>query len=832
MAGTKITIVIDGENKISGVLGDVKQEIGEIATATANADSEGGGFFSTMTAAASGFLAADFGGKVIGAVTTGVSSLFSLSSETTASVGKLQAQLGITKEEAQGLGAVATDVFSNNFAGSLTEASEAVGVVQQQLGGLVSADQLQGITEDAFRLKDAFGVEVPESISATRTLMENFGLTSKEATDFLTTGFQRGLDRSGDFMDTINEYATQFKNGGADAGQFFSVLESGLQGGALGTDKAADAFKEFSLRIADGSSSSADALKSLGIDSKQLWSDMSAGKVTTADAFQQVIAGLNAIEDPVARNAAGVALLGTQYEDLGASGALGLSMTKTALEDMSGATAGLDAQYTSFGAFFTGIWREAQVEMVPVTNALLGMANEALPMVKSAWSGLKDGIQWVMDNGQIVVPVISGIGAAVLISVVPAFVAWAGAAWATAAANIAALAPLAPIILGVGAVVGVLYAAWTNNWGGIQEKTASVVGWFQATIWPWFQTGFAWLGDVALPALSGAFTTGWGIITAAATSAYAWFKDTIWPWLSTGFGWLGSVAIPALGLAFSTGFTLITGYVTTAYAFFRDTVWPWLSTNFGWLGTIAIPALGTAFSTGFGVIKTAVVGVYEWWRDTFYPWLSNTFTEFKAWMGDLEFKWGYAIVLLRGHVQALADRVAQVRDSVMGYINEIKGYWTNGWDVVKNTVSSTWETISGYITGPINTAKGAVDSAIGTIKGYIQSGIDKVNSLIDAINSIPVVPDLPKIPGYASGTVYSKPGMALVGENGPELVGLSAGQRVYNAAQTRIIQSNSRGAVTASAGTVFNITQNIYGGTDADGLSRVIESYQMLGSGL
>lgn len=199
---------------------------------------------------------------VITALATIGAAAFSVASDIQNATVDIQSQLGATGEEAERLGNIAADVWGNNFAGSIGEAADALVLVRRQLGDL-SDQELQRATENAFRLSDTFDVEVPESIDAVNTLMSNFGLTSDEAFDFITSGFQRGLNSSDDFLDSIGEYSTQFSSGGASADQFFSLMESGLQGGMLGTDKAADLFKEFRVRIVDGSDAVRDAASSL-----------------------------------------------------------------------------------------------------------------------------------------------------------------------------------------------------------------------------------------------------------------------------------------------------------------------------------------------------------------------------------------------------------------------------------------------------------------------------------------------------------------------------------------------------------------------------------------
>ena len=58
------------------------------------------------------------------------------------------------------------------------------------------------------------------------------------------------------------------------------------------------------------------------------------------------------------------------------------------------------------------------------------------------------------------------------------------------------------------------------------------------------------------------------------------------------------------------------------------------------------------------------------------------------------------------------------------------------------------------------------------------------------------------IPGYATGTRSAARGLALVGEDGPELVAFGGGERVYNNSDTRGMLSSSRG------GTSINVNVN------------------------
>jgi hypothetical protein len=115
---------------------------------------------------------------------------------------------------------VAQNVWKNNFGADVMEAAATVRQVRQQLAGL-NAEGIQGAAQMALALRDAYGPQTQDTIDAARTFMEDFNLTYQQAFDFIAAGYQRGLDRSGDFLDSITEYAPQFHSAQAGADQFF-----------------------------------------------------------------------------------------------------------------------------------------------------------------------------------------------------------------------------------------------------------------------------------------------------------------------------------------------------------------------------------------------------------------------------------------------------------------------------------------------------------------------------------------------------------------------------------------------------------------------------------
>lgn len=231
---------------------------------------------------------------------------------------KLTAQLGLTKEDAATYGELAGTVYADNFGGSLADVNEAIRTVKLNLGdiGDIGEEAFTQATEAALTLSSVFGVDVAQASEAAGKLVKN-GLAkdSTEAFDILAEGFTSGVDKSGDFLDTINEYSPQFAKLGISGTQMLGILQDGLKGGARNTDVIADAFKEFSLLAIDKTSGAGAAFKALGLNAKQTAKDIAGGGPAAATATQAVLAALLAVEDPMKRNELGLATFGTTWED-------------------------------------------------------------------------------------------------------------------------------------------------------------------------------------------------------------------------------------------------------------------------------------------------------------------------------------------------------------------------------------------------------------------------------------------------------------------------------------------------------------------------------------
>jgi tape measure domain-containing protein len=114
------------------------------------------------------------------------------------------------------------------------------------------------------------------------------------------------------------------------------------------------------------------------------------------------------------------------------------------------------------------------------------------------------------------------------------------------------------------------------------------------------------------------------------------------------------------------------------------------------------------------------------------------------------------------------------------------------WDKIKAAGAALKDFLVNDVWGGIvNNVKWAVNEVIGL-----------VNSLVNKLNSVKInLPkimgggsiglDIPNIPAFAKGTDFFRGGLALVGEQGPELVNLPQGSQVKTNQETKDIMSNN-----------------------------------------
>ena len=362
----------------------------------------------------------------------------------------LAAATGATGEELEGLKDAMETVYTNNYGDSLEDVADAVALVDKNLKGL-SDEELVNVTEAAFALQDAFDYSVEESSRAAATITKNFGVSAEEAYGLIAAGAQNGLDYSGEMIDTINEYSSQFSKLGFTADGMFQLMQSGADSTAWNLDKVGDAVKEFSIRSIDGSKTTVAAFESLGYNAGEMMATFAAGGQGANDAFFEVIDTLMTVEDQVERDALGVALFGTQWEDLGTEAIQAMADASNAAYDTQDALAQINAvQYNDLESQLEGVKRQGEAilrsvgeQLMPyILEALSYVSSTLLPAVEGLLPSIMSSISALLPAISELLPIVVEFGAQLMNDIVPILVDLISAVMPTLSSLLKSLLPV------------------------------------------------------------------------------------------------------------------------------------------------------------------------------------------------------------------------------------------------------------------------------------------------------------------------------------------------------------------------------------------------------
>lgn len=500
-ADGKVIIEIDGDSK------DLREELEQMQD--------------TAKTAAKGAAAAIAG---IAAAMTGTAlAVTSKADEMRRAMNGFAAETGTSRAELSRYQDVLESIYANNYGESFDDIAQSMGQVTRQLGEM-DDDKLQALTEDAITLRDTFDYEVNETVRASKAMMDSFGISGEQAMNLIAAGAQNGLDYSDELIDSIKEYSVQFAKMGLTADDMFRIFQQGTDSGAWNLDKVGDAIKEMSIRVVDGSDTTIEGFTLIGLNADEMAKKFAAGGETARDAFQQTMQALAQMNDPLAQNTAGVDLLGTMWEDLGAEvvGQLG-GITDEAYASADALKEIQSIKYDDLGSVLEGLKRSAELAIVPLGEALIPTFAKAAQnagdsvtqmakslsssRMKNAARSLTDTLGGVIDGlsdfaGE-VVP-LAGEGVILLAEHMDTV---------TKAAGIAATAFVA---FKTAAAVGNLWTGWTT---AVQSATTAIAAYTAAqtagTAATAAGTTALTLKNVAVGALTGRI----GLATAA---QYAW----------------------------------------------------------------------------------------------------------------------------------------------------------------------------------------------------------------------------------------------------------------------------------------------------------------------
>ncbi|MFF2406717.1 phage tail tape measure protein [Streptomyces sp. NPDC058092] len=638
---------------------------------------------------------------------------------------KLAAQLGADPAQAKTLGQAAGKVYSAGYGESVADANEALKSLWQQ--GLVPAGatsaEMAKISKSAMDVASVLGEEVGPTANAVGTMMKNgLAKNADEAMDILVAGTQRGANKAEDLLDTFNEYSVQFKKVGLDGKTAMGLIQQGLQGGARDADTVADAIKEFSIRAIDGSATTIDGFKSIGLNADDMQRKIAAGGPTAEKALGLTLDKLRAIKDPAERSAAAVNLFGTKAEDMGdALYSLNVDTAVSALGKVDGAadTAGKTMHDTAANkiSVFTRSLETFAVDVI---------GGKVLPMVESFVGKLKTLASWIEQNKTPILTV-AGVITAVML---PALIQW-GVQSVTSAA------------LAVGAWIS---SATTATGSALTQVAAS-----------WSVVG-GWLKAGAQALLSGAIIVGQWVAGAASAILNAAIMVAQWVLMGTQAMLQAARMAAAWLLAMGPIPLIIAAIVGLALIIWQnwDSIKQWTGEAFDW-------------------VWDKIKAVFNWLKDLFLNFTGP---------GLIIKHWDTIKNATANAFNVVKEKAKAGLDAVVGFFQSLPGRILGIVGSIGNAAASVGRTIIDKLGQGLSAlagfGKSIGDAVARGLKTAINSLIDLLNWAIpDRIGIGPIGVDLPHNPipkiramgGPASG-------LTRVGERGPEWLNLPKGSSV------------------------------------------------------
>ncbi len=278
-------------------------------------------------------------------------------------------------------------------------------------------------------------------------------------------------------------------------------------------------------------------------------------------------------------------------------------------------------------------------------------------------------------------------------------IATAGAMQAAIAAVTAVLTfMLSPLGL-VAVAAAALALAWTTNFLGIQEATATM--W--AAIQPTFAALVDWLGVQIPLVLNWITTVGWPALVAAGTAFATWVTSTAIPALTQLIDWLGPQLTAVVTWITETGWPGLVTAATTVSAWITATAIPALTQLVDWLGPKLQPVVEWISGTGWPALVTAGTAVGTM--------LQAVITYFQQLYVELEKR---------------------------GVFTELQGLWTT-LVAVGNTLWQMLETAAGWFAKltaamqPANEAVGALAAATGLAAPSVSTLADAIKFAVDQV---------------------------------------------------------------------------------------------------
>ncbi|MEU1602689.1 phage tail tape measure protein [Micromonospora matsumotoense] len=580
---------------------------------------------------------------------------------------------------------------------------------------------IKGVWQNALVPDDASNAQIEAVTAKVMTLgtvmTEESDRVSATVSTMLRTGMAKSAEEA---FDILTRGTQQGVNKAGDLLDTFEEYPTLFRSLGLNGTQAMGLLNQAIAGGARNADQAADALKELGIRAID-------GSKASAAAYKILGLDADSMIKKIAKGGPSAAkgmdqILDSlrKIKDPVKQNAAGVGLLGTKWEDMRGAVLKMDLSTAakSLGDV-SGAAQRAGETLQNSAGAKVDQFKRKVQM--GLVNGLGQAVTWIEKHNSVVKtmamvlgPVVAIIGTVVAITKVWTVV--------QTALNVAmALNPVGAIVLGIMLLIGVIVLVATKT-TFFQTIWQSVWG-FMKGVGAWFAGPFA-----------GFFVSAWQTISSGAM------------WL-----WTGVLQPVFNGISAAIGFVvqIVTSFAALWWFLFRNTI-----------GAAAMWLWNNAVKPAFNGISSLA----KWlWQSTMVPVGRGISAVMQGIGGVASWLWKNAI----------GPAVSGIRSAFDKALSAVKK--------VGSGFKSVFNAIGGYVSGAFSSAVGTVKGSINAIIRLINNAIGFINgSVISKANKIPGVnfPHLPSVPFLAKGGTVTSSGMAVVGENGPELLNLNRGAQV------------------------------------------------------
>lgn len=466
-----------------------------------------------------------------------------------------------------------------------------------------------------------------------------------------------------------------------------------------------------------------------------------------ADLFTDIVDVLSQMRNETERNALasavfgrGVALNMIPVLDAGGQGMAELREEARALggvmrEDAVLASVAFGDQILRLQTAVVGMRRSMAAEFMPVATLFADWATQAavafgnlsqsqrdnivrwislaaiVLAVVAAFGALAVGIKAVAFAFSPVMGLLRGVGTAfsfvfgwvgILRTAFVAFAGWISSTWVGVLAR-GLLRPLLALLGPVGwtiAAVGLLWAAWKNNWFGIRDILTDV---WQSYLKPVLDALVAWL-DGAVPQAMESLRQVWNAVWGALSGTLQAASDTIGPIIQTIAGWIGDTLTAAIAKtepiwsAFWAVLEAVVGAAWKALQPLFDSISDWLGLSLAdkiesvqGVWSAAWGAISDAASVAASAIRTAIEAVAGYVGDRLAVVIEATEPIWSA-------AWGLITLAVQSARDALAPVFQAISDwlhsSLERRIESVQSVWSAAWTGIQTAAQAVWDVLS------------------------------------------------------------------------------------------------------------------------------------------